>query len=303
MLLGSKIKYELPVDREDMVTLSLLIPNAITVNTDNNALAENSLPDGSGTSEMTSALWEQKEADFDALIKEALVLQAQSDSLEWMATDLKAKADKADDDQQKQALLASMTTLDQESKRLEALASAKFLEAEKLQASGYNTQLADNSVLNNGDQLESGITVYSYKATSKGKKNRKNKASNEGAEAARMANREISEGFSIMQSSPYSENNPIPTASLPGGLIYRIQLGSFSKTIPENTFGGLAPLSKEEASHNTKYYVGYFKAITEARQALGKIKKYGYPDAFIVSYYRREKISVQKAREIEFAER
>jgi hypothetical protein len=301
--LESKIKYELPVDHEDMVTLSLLIPNSITINSGDNALAENSFPDESTTSAMTAAQWKQKEAEFDALIQEALILQAQSDSLEWMATDLKIKADKADDYQQKQALLASMTTLDQESKRLEALASAKFLEAEKLQAPEYTNQVEENSVLNKGDQLESGITVYSYHSTAKGRKNRKNKAADEGAELARMANREISEGFSIMKSSPYSENNPIPTASLPGGLIYRIQLGAFSNAIPENTFRGLTPVSKEEVSQNTKYYVGYFKSITEARQALGKIKKYGYPDAFIVSYYEREKISVQKAREIEFAER
>jgi hypothetical protein len=118
-----------------------------------------------------------------------------------------------------------------------------------------------------------------------------------------MANQQISEGFSIMQTSPYSENNPIPIASLPGGLIYRIQLGAFSNAIPENTFGGLTPVSKEEVTQSTKYYVGYFKSITEARQALNKIKKYGYPDAFIVSYYERQKISVRKAREIEFAER
>jgi hypothetical protein len=222
-----------------------------------------------------------------------------------MANDLKIKVEKADDSQQKQALMASMTTLDQESKRLEMLATEKFLEAERLQTSNYSASVADNSVLNERDELENGITVYSYKASSKQKekKNKKVDAKEEGIEAARMANREISQGFSIMQSSPYSENNPIPTANLPGGLIYRIQLGAFTNAVPDNTFGGLTPVSKEEFSHNTKYYVGYFKSITEARQALNKIKKYGYPDAFVVSYYEREKISVQKAREIEFAER
>jgi hypothetical protein len=33
------------------------------------------------------------------------------------------------------------------------------------------------------------------------------------------------------------------------------------------------------------------------------VKKYGYPDAFLVSYYKGDKISVQKARELEFAEK
>lgn len=304
MILSKEIKYELPVDHEDMLTLAVLSPNAFTVFPETNTLAGNAGTKAPDTSLDTHVNWTQNQNDFDALIQEALVLQAQSDSLEWMANDLKIKADNADDEQQKQALMVSMTTLDQESKRLEALATDKFIEAEKLQTTAASaTFVAENTVLNEGAQLESGITVYSYKKNNKEKKNRKNKAANEGSEAARMANREIAEGFSIMQSSPYSENNPIPIASLPGGLIYRIQLGAFSNKIPDDTFGGLTPVSKEELSNNTKYYVGYFKSITEARQALNKIKKYGYPDAFLVSYYEREKISVQKAREIEFAER
>lgn len=303
MLLEDEVKYELPVDHDDMLTLALLSPNAMTINSENKALADNMDQVKSGGPGTVTSEWKQKETYFDALIKEALILQAQSDSLEWMATDLKAKAEKADDILQKQALLASMTTLEQESKRLEALATEKFTEAEKLQSPGYANSVADNEVLKEGDVLDNGIKVYSFNTATKERKNRRNKASDDGIEAARKANREISEGFSIMQSSPYSENNPIPIASLPGGLIYRIQLGSFNNNIPDNTFGGLSPVSKEEVSNSTKYYVGYFKSITNARQALNKIKKYGYPDAFIVSYYEREKISVQKAREIEFAER
>jgi hypothetical protein len=299
MQIEREIKYELPVNHDDMITLSMLIPSAITINSESD-LAENI---SSEEKEVDPNLWEQTESDFDALIQEALILQAQSDSLEWMASDLKIKADHAEDFQQKQALLASMTTLDQEARRLETLATEKFRQAEHLQASGYSPKATENAVLNEGNQLESGIVVFSYASENKENKNKRNKAADDGMEAARMAKQEIAEGFSIMQSSPYSENNPIPTASLPGGLIYRIQLGAFSNLIPENTFGGLTPVSKEETASNTKYFVGYFKSITEARQALNKIKKYGYPDAFIVSYYDREKISVQRAREIEFAEK
>jgi hypothetical protein len=88
---------------------------------------------------------------------------------------------------------------------------------------------------------------------------------------------------------------------LPGGLVYRIQLGAYTNEIPQNTFGGLSPVSKERTSTSTKYYVGIFSSITEAREALEKVKNYGYPDAFLVSYFDENKISVQQAREIEFA--
>jgi hypothetical protein len=116
----------------------------------------------------------------------------------------------------------------------------------------------------------------------------------------------LNNGFRILGSSPYSKDNPIPLQSkLPEGLVYRIQLGAYSGLLEDNAFRGLSPVSAEKSTNNnvTKYYVGYFSSIEDARKALDDIKKYGYPDAFLVSYFKGEKISVQKAREIEFAEK
>ena len=54
------------------------------------------------------------------------------------------------------------------------------------------------------------------------------------------------DNFRILQKSPYDELNPIPSnISLPDGLIFRIQLGAYSKPVSDNNFKGLSPVSYE----------------------------------------------------------
>lgn len=112
--------------------------------------------------------------------------------------------------------------------------------------------------------------------------------------------------FTIQKQSPYSVDNPIPFGKdLPEGLAFRIQLGAFSQDLPMDTFGGLMPLNAEKVNNRNivKYYVGVFKSSKDARKALLQVKDYGYTDAFIVPYFNNEKISIQKARELEFSEK
>ena len=77
---------------------------------------------------------------------------------------------------------------------------------------------------------------------------------------------------------------------------------TYAGVIPEDNFGGLSPVSKEPTGSNTRYYVGIFTTSKEARKALSEVKSYGYPDAFLVPYFKTNKISMQQAREIEFSE-
>ena len=49
--------------------------------------------------------------------------------------------------------------------------------------------------------------------------------------------------FAILSQSPYSEANPIPLDEpLPDGVLYKIQLGAFSRVMPANSFKGLTPV-------------------------------------------------------------
>jgi hypothetical protein len=298
-------RYEIPSGREEVMTLALLMPSGIEIDHENFRLAqfasstdtEEAVPENTGLSE------------YEILINEAVSLQSKSDSLVWMAAKIKAKAVESEHYREKQARTGSIAAIETEAKRNQQLADEKFTQAEALKPETDINSLQQGQFVQEQPATENGLVPYSYdpsvvkensdEAVRQG--SREAAVEEQGREAAGLAHQEIMLGFSITQASPYSSTNPIPEAVLPSGLVYRIQLGSFSNMIPENTFGGLSPLSREPGVSGTRYYVGYFKSVTDARKALNEVKEYGYPDAFIVSFYKQEKIPIQKAREIEFA--
>ena len=239
-----------------------------------------------------------EKAGYEQLLTEALILQSQSDSLAWIVKDLRAKNEIEDNPSKKQILSANIESLDMESKRLQMLADEKFLLAEQeTDPIEIEIQQDDNPDLQVENEVN-GIKVYSFSSEQEANAESNNQLEYEkGKEAARMAQ----SMFAIQSTSPYSQSNPIPLATTPVGLIYRIQLGSFSQAVPEDTFNGLTPVSKEEENGSIKYYVGSFKSLKEVRRALEQVRNYGYPDAFIVSFNNNKKINIQKAKEIEFA--
>lgn len=277
---------------------------AINVTVENNLLA---------TDVIASETSKPAQSEYDLMLTEALDLQSHSDSLMWCIKDLKRQAQNENNFQKKQQLSSNASIIEKEAQRIQTLASAKFIQAEKMR--GVNTDQV--TMAQNQPQqplpLEQNLKVIAYPEENIEIDKTSNKARvaggtyNQGYDAAaNIVVPQITEDFKIEGSSPYSKDNPIPfQAKLPEGLVYRIQLGAYSGVIEENAFKGLTPVTAEKTSNKdiTKYYVGYFASIEEARKALSDVKTYGYPDAFLVSYYNREKITIQKAREIEFAEK
>lgn len=108
--------------------------------------------------------------------------------------------------------------------------------------------------------------------------------------------------FEIRTVSPYSANSPIPLdLGFPEGVIYRIQIGAFSKPMKPDMFRGLYPVTGERAPESgiIRYYAGSFRSISAAEKALKKVKEYGFPEAFIVSWFQGKRISLIRARELE----
>ena len=107
--------------------------------------------------------------------------------------------------------------------------------------------------------------------------------------------------FSILNRSPYSAANPIPDASpLPDGVVYKIQLGAFSKPVDNDRFKGLSPLAKETLTNGIiKYYVGQFSHSEQVDQALQQVHAYGYKDAFITAFYNGKPMNLARARQLE----
>lgn len=109
-------------------------------------------------------------------------------------------------------------------------------------------------------------------------------------------------GFELKLPSPYSDGNPVPLDRiLPGGVIYRIQVGVFSHMVRHDFFRKLFPVTAEmDLEENfIRYYAGFFKRYAEAENALPLIRKEGYNDAFIVAHFQGGKISLERAKELE----
>lgn len=127
----------------------------------------------------------------------------------------------------------------------------------------------------------------------------------ESFDASRYTGVEEKAGFEVRSGSPYSDENPVPVDRiLPDGVIYRIQVGVFSHRVRNDFFRTLYPVTAETdlEANFIRYYAGFFKKYAEAESALPRIQKEGYHDAFIVAHWRGEKVTLDRAKDLQQAE-
>lgn len=80
------------------------------------------------------------------------------------------------------------------------------------------------------------------------------------------------------------------------GLFYTVQLGVFSKMIPEKYWRNISPmfsLTIEDGSN--RYFSGIYHSVAEAQVKLDEAKEKGIKDAFITAYYNGKRITVAEA--------
>jgi cell division septation protein DedD len=106
-----------------------------------------------------------------------------------------------------------------------------------------------------------------------------------------------SDEFQETSSSPYSAAKPIPiNPPLPEGLVYKVQIGAFRNSIPQNLFKGIQPVTGERtATGLTRYTAGLFKEFNGAKSAQDKIHALGFRDAFIVAFLNGKRIPLPQA--------
>lgn len=98
----------------------------------------------------------------------------------------------------------------------------------------------------------------------------------------------------------YSDRNPIPlNITPPKGLVFRVQIGAFSKPVPNNTFTEFSPITGDVVRPGLiRYVAGFFNSRNDATEARNKIRSMGYSDAFVVAYCDGERIPVYRAIEL-----
>lgn len=103
-------------------------------------------------------------------------------------------------------------------------------------------------------------------------------------------------------SDNFDQGDEIPVnPELPEGLIYRIQVAAFRNPKQPGFFKGLGPVSiyRPENSDINFYYIGMFRSKELAGDALVKVRKNGFGDAFILALADGERISMEKAAVLE----
>ena len=106
--------------------------------------------------------------------------------------------------------------------------------------------------------------------------------------------------FRATDNAVYNDNNPIPVGQKTSGLVYKVQVGAFRNPLPQDHFKEFAPISGEQLANGiTRYMVGYFNEFDGALEARNQIRPTGYPDAYIVAYCNGERITIDRAKQIE----
>lgn len=107
--------------------------------------------------------------------------------------------------------------------------------------------------------------------------------------------------FTIMAKPYYSTLDQIPVnPPVIEGLIYRIQLGVFSKAVDPAGFKGMAPIVGEALQNGaTKFYAGLFNRLSDAEKALNKVHDLGFKDAYIVSFFNGTYLPSNRAKQLE----
>lgn len=91
-----------------------------------------------------------------------------------------------------------------------------------------------------------------------------------------------------------------PDSSLPGGIVYQIQIFSVGRKATVSQLKGLSPVfEKVTDSGRYNYSVGVFTDYRDATEALAKVKRTGFKNAYITAWNNGAPIAVSAARELQ----
>ena len=91
-----------------------------------------------------------------------------------------------------------------------------------------------------------------------------------------------------------------PDNKLPSGLVYQIQLFVSSNKVKVSQLKGISPVYVHpQRSGKSLYAAGMFRSYAAAEQALGAVRRAGFPSAFVIAFDGGAPLSLAKARKKE----
>jgi len=219
-----------------------------------------------------------KEADYYFYINQALTLQVKSDSIQRKINLKREELFQQTITTEKNKIQAEIYKMEKQSAAFQKQADSFYAKARELEPSQSKPVKVKEEIM------------IQDAAVKKGSKN----ANSIFDEPAFL--------FELLSQTPYNSKNLIPIdMPMPSGVVYKIQLGAFSKPIAYDQFKGMKPITGETLQDKVvvKYYVGFFNQYNLAEKAMRQVHDYGYKDAFLVSWYNGAKVPVNRAKQVE----
>lgn len=233
-------------------------------------------------------------ASYDRTLTEALDYQVKSDSLNAIAAGYRQEYDKLPAGQ-KQAARARIDETEALSAKYQKLADEKFGRSDTAASSvrlaipaGSQAEVPVRTVQDSGNRA---LTTKPAIA---------NLPHQEMEQVAGTAG--VFSIFGISRDTGFLKEQKIEIdPHLPSGLVYRIQIGVYSKPLGIGYFKGIIPVSgfKIPGSSSTRYFAGLFRRNADAGKALLRVRQAGFRDAFIVAASDGKQISLERASLLE----
>jgi tetratricopeptide (TPR) repeat protein len=104
--------------------------------------------------------------------------------------------------------------------------------------------------------------------------------------------------FSIESDPEKDPNQVIPVdPKAPAGLVYRIQMGVFSKPVDPAFFRGITPvyMYSVPGTSSMRYFAGMFRRMEDAEKSLGTLRQMGFRDSFVTVVLDGKTVSLERA--------
>ncbi|MBL4734975.1 MAG: SPOR domain-containing protein, partial [Flavobacteriales bacterium] len=106
--------------------------------------------------------------------------------------------------------------------------------------------------------------------------------------------------FSTSKPNYYGTHDIEVDPTMVDGVVYRVQIGAFSKLPAGTKLKGLYPITAMKLDIGLfRCSVGEFRTYKEAKEAQKVIRAIGFSDCFLISFYNGKKISVSKSVNLE----
>ena len=241
--------------------------------------------------------------EYERLAREALEYQFKADSVQRLAGRYRSNLDEVPEED-KQSVISKILSLEQTGFEYQSMADKKYREAAGLAFEKYDNKIPERQ--QEPGKVQPPLTGHGKDSTASGSGEKK-----PGTSLSRPDSMEKDSLVQIVRkpepvlelfSEHYGQINAIPlNPELPDGLFYRIQVAAFRNPRELSFFKGLGPvsISRAEGSDVNIYYVGMFRSLDNAREALVKVRQKGFSDAFIVAMMDGERIRMEEAEKME----